>query len=159
MYRFASLLVLASVGCSVDAQAETPTSDSVGHCAAAETSLFHCEVSKSKHISLCQTADKSGIQYRFGAVGTVELSFPKDASTATSVFTYEEKALARSFERDVRFTNKAFSYTVFEVTGGAGDAGAGVSITENDKLLATVPCLNETWTEDFDTIKAVLSAK
>ena len=156
MYRLASLVVLASVGCSVDAQAETPT---VGHCAAAETSLFHCEVSKSKHISLCQTADKSGIQYRFGAIGTVELAFPEDASTAASVFSYEEKALARASQRDVTFTNKTVTYTVFEVTGGAGDAGAGVSITENDKLLATVSCLNETWTEDFDTIEQAVAAK
>lgn len=51
------------------------------HCSPDETTLFSCELSKGKLVSLCASHDlspKAGyLQYRFGKPGNVELALPK----------------------------------------------------------------------------------
>lgn len=48
-----------------------------GHCKPDETTYFSCEVKgRGKTVSVCGGTD--GLQYRFGALGAIELEFPRD---------------------------------------------------------------------------------
>ncbi len=131
----------------------------VGHCADGERSMFHCEVANSKHISLCKGGDMKGIQYRFGPLGKPELVFPENPKKGRSAFTYAERNLARASERSISFTNNGVTYDLFEVTGGSDDSGAGVYVTEGEKVLTTFSCQGQTWTEDFDGLQKALTPK
>jgi len=89
-------------------------------CEGGEQVLFSCPVAKTtKIVSVCGskvlTATSGYLQYRFGRVGAVEMTFP-----ATKVHTQAQFGWNTNYHRDVTdswlsFTNAKYAYGVFSI--------------------------------------------
>jgi hypothetical protein len=102
-------------------------------CAAAEHAYFSCSTAKGKMIALCGSAPGAAtpwLQYRFGKVGAVELTFPTKKEGSLGAFLWERHVHVNSMSYTVRFTNSGFTYEVFDqnTMGSATDHGAGVLV-------------------------------
>ena len=118
-----------------------PERQADNHCFAHEPVVFHC-VAGEKWISLCGSPPAPNLNwayYRFGAPGSVELSFPAD-DASLDPFTYAQRYLIDGTEvESVSFQNGGYGYEIWSQAGPSGE-GAGVTVTKGDETLATVSC-------------------
>lgn len=94
------------------------------HCSEAETTAFSCPIGK-KVLSLCWAGEARAtpLTYRFGKLGKVELSWPREPEPVETAFAWEHSLLPAPPGGNVRprleysalsFTNGGVTYTVFE---------------------------------------------
>lgn len=107
------------------------------------TELFSCQTASGKPIRICGTQNESdvgkwtAIHYRFGPEnGPPELLFPADPGNAPPSLFYAEEKRGRDSVGAVRFTNGAYTYTVY-----FGDADAGVDVKDaKGGKVASIAC-------------------
>ena len=114
-----------------------------GHCSA-ETAFFSCPVDGGKTVSLCGSSDGSVLQYRFGPIGSPELSFPSDSSP--TVFRYEHQNYVRGYRTAVSFDVDGYTYSVEEQLEGGSMTGPpptnfeGVIVHQEGKEVLRLAC-------------------
>ena len=122
-----------------------------------EKTVFQCATAKGQWISVCadaQSAMPSFVQYRFGKPEKVELAKPDVDAGNLARWSFSERALARGMSRSYRFTTDGYGYEVF-VTEAGMDTAAGVVVSKGEKVLATLTCADQTWSEDFAAVSAI----
>lgn len=84
MYKLVFTLSLL-LGCSESVQADT----SVSHCKSPENTLFTCNLSNNKVMSLCSTKNSPSeagyVQFRYGALGRIEAQIPRSKGGVPSL--------------------------------------------------------------------------
>lgn len=124
--RLATTLVGAAIAAlATHAQADGATAKAT-LCKAAETVLFECAVPRGKLVALC--AEPPGrVQYRFGAIGHIELAYPADPSEGPEKLLFAHYFRAGVDRVTVRFVHEGVEYRVFDFEEG-NRRSAGVSV-------------------------------
>ncbi|QKH35088.1 hypothetical protein FOC84_09100 [Achromobacter pestifer] len=145
-FRYAGagkLNMVALLLCMIPAAAEATTST---HCLPAEQVIFSCSVGK-KVVSICASdalGPASGTaQYRFGALGKIELKIPAQPQHPT---TFSRLGVMRGpawVDTHIRVANGEYAYTVYEGEG-KGWQRAGVLVSKQDGTLANLSCVAPT---------------
>ncbi|WP_153228318.1 hypothetical protein [Achromobacter xylosoxidans] len=121
------------------AQAATST-----HCLPEEQVIFSCSVGK-KVVSIC-ASDTLGrasgtAQYRFGALGKVELKIPAEPQHPT---VFSRLGVMRGpawADTHIRVVNGEYVYTVYEGEG-KGWQRSGVLVSKHERTLANLSCVS-----------------
>jgi len=109
-----------------------------------EQVIFSCSVGK-KVVSMC-VSDSLGpasgtAQYRFGALGKIELKIPAQPQHPT---TFSRLGVMRGpawADTHIRVANGEYAYTVYEGEG-KGWQRSGVLVTKKDQTLANLSCVS-----------------
>lgn len=133
--------IVALLLCAMPALAQAATST---HCKAEEQVIFSCNVGK-KVVSIC-ASDTLGpaagtAQYRFGALGKIELKIPAQPQHPT---TFSRLGVMRGpawVDTHIRVANGEYAYTVYEGEG-RGWQRSGVLVTKYDQTLANLSCVS-----------------
>ena len=147
----------ALAGCALSAFMATPA-QAQSLCAAAEKSLFSCEIGK-KVLSVCASKDldenKGTLQYRFGTPDKLDLAYPEKADhpkkhfTGNRLYSSAENALIL----ELAFKRGSTKYTVFtEEIRGKKSAGVTVNVNGKDTELK---CKSIKGTEAFSDISSL----
>jgi len=114
------------------------------HCMPEEQVIFSCSVGK-KVVSICASdtlGPASGrAQYRFGALGKIELMIPAQPQYPT---TFSRLGVMRGpawVDTHIRVVNGEYAYTVYEGEG-KGWQRSGVLVTKKDQTLANLSCVS-----------------
>lgn len=133
--------IVALLLCAMPALTQAATST---HCMPEEQVIFSCSVGK-KIVSICASdtvGPASGTaQYRFGALGKIELKIPPQPQHPTmfsSVGVMRGPAWA---DIHIRVANGEYAYTVYEGEG-RGWQRSGVLVTKKDQALANLSCVS-----------------
>jgi hypothetical protein len=114
------------------------------HCDPNEATVFTCTVGR-KTVSLCASADRSfssgTLQYRFGRIGQVELSYPEKPVAPHEAFTGGLALQGGGGYSYVRFIRSGISYTVYRFIG-SGHEEDGLVVKRGEKELLAVTCPN-----------------
>lgn len=103
---------------------------------------------KKKHIAVCidAAAKPTFAQYRFGPLDVIatspELAVPKDKSGGFAPFSFLRKDMPSGTSATLSFKNGDVGYEVY-TQDGSKDAGGGVNVTQNGKLLASIACTGD----------------
>lgn|GEM_PF-2202960 len=133
--------IVAVLLCAMPAAAQAATST---HCMPEEQVIFSCSVGK-KVVSMC-VSDSLGpasgtAQYRFGALGKIELKIPAQPQHPT---TFSRLGVMRGpawADTHIRVANGEYAYTVYEGEG-KGWQRSGVLVTKKDQTLANLSCVS-----------------
>jgi uncharacterized protein YbbK (DUF523 family) len=121
------------------AQAATST-----HCKPEEQVIFSCNVGK-KVVSICASdtlGPASGTaQYRFGALGKIELKIPAQPQHPTAFSRLGVMRGPAWSDTHIRVVNGEYAYTVYEGEG-KGWQRSGVLVTKKDQTLANLSCVS-----------------
>lgn len=117
-------------------------------CNSKEHVYFSCTVKGSgKLISLCgnslEDEDRFWLQYRFGAIGKIELAYPQRKKLfRESGFKIRRSRRAFGYDGEVNFTNGGWSYTVFflPLPGDSEQSGIRVARDRDDLSTAPIEC-------------------
>jgi hypothetical protein len=146
--RFAALLIVA----------QPSVSNAAPRCTEPEQLLFSCVVQKSgKHIELCDTG--ATIRYQFGkpkAVPDIVLSVPRKQAT-----TSQWKGIGRYISYAVDIPNGNTVYSVFFSVDRLTDSHAieaGVNVRVDEKLLATVKCVENSIVNNLEGVNLAETA-
>jgi hypothetical protein len=116
-----TLFIYLFIGAVVGIQAETDS-----HCIKTESVIFSCQIKDSDKIfSLCASkdiSDTSGyIQYRFGRLNKVELTFPNDRLHSQKRFLYRHYFRSQVDRVEIAFVNHGEKYTIYSYYEGDGE--------------------------------------
>ena len=118
----------------------------LGHCAADEVAFANCAV-KEKTLSVCGEAGSSPswIQYRFGPLGTPELTYPAVKEGSRDKVIYEEGSAMHSSWDSFDFANDGYAFKVlfsepFHGGSMAPEPFQGVIVSKDGKELAKLAC-------------------
>lgn len=128
---------VAASGQSVDKQAAAGQ-PVPGLCAAHETSYFACRSARARWIGLCGTPGKA-LQYRFGAVGAVELQFPETPAQGFDQMLFAHYGRYQTDRVEVRFENQGSEYVIFDHREH-GRRVAGVRVTAAGAKETEIAC-------------------
>jgi len=113
---------------------------SESHCATGETVAFSCSVG-SKTVSVCVTGDgTNNVQYRFGALGSREISYPESRAGGNQHVRSGYVLFAAGDARYIRFTNRAYEYVVYE-GAGRGWAQEGLAVLKDGNVISSKQCV------------------
>ncbi|WP_243369402.1 hypothetical protein [Microvirga solisilvae] len=130
----------AAFGLMMITSAQAQRTPEATHCRSDEVTVFTCPVGK-KTVSLCASPDRSfssgSLQYRFGRIGAVELSYPEKPLPPREAFTGGLFG-GHSY---VRFTNAGATYTVYRYSW-VGSQADGLAVSRGGKKLFDVECPN-----------------
>lgn len=140
MKTLATFLVILLIPCVCIAESKS-------HCKGNEFTYFSCTIKGSqKVVSLCGNAPSKSfneaanegrwLQYRFGKLEKIELSFPKDISTSMSEFVGEPHHSLNSAYDYLWFKNKEVNYSIGCTSS---DIAGKCSVTVNSKELICGP--------------------
>jgi hypothetical protein len=93
-------------------------------CDPAEAIVFSCEISPSrKTLSLCASKDlerdRGHLAYRFGALGHIELEFPRRGTPSSAKqFRYAHYFRSQVDRTEISFRTGGYSYTLFSYVDG-----------------------------------------
>jgi len=160
VYLFFSLFLLLSC----NSYAALPTADEVSrklenlakggsHCRTEERIIFTCSIDR-KTVSVCSSnnlKDNAGyVQYRYGILGKVELTLPKEGNTTSSTIGYKHDMGASYYAYYLRFTNENYKYYVYAGSRRGDDdpkTGAstrietsGMVVMKGDKVIQAHKC-------------------
>jgi hypothetical protein len=115
-----TLFIYLLIGAVVGIHAETDS-----HCTKTESVIFSCQIKDSdKTLSLCASkdiSDTSGyIQYRFGKLNKVELTFPNDRLHSQKRFLYTHYFRSQVDRVEIAFVNRGHKYTIYSYYEGDG---------------------------------------
>lgn len=106
-------------------------------CKANEETIFSCQTAKKKIISLCEFRTRSSnfIEYRYGTLANVELSYRADAKSKNKFYqgTFHGGKISTNL---IWFNNGPFTYSIFSPDWGQD----GVAVINNDKLISSQKC-------------------
>lgn len=88
-------------------------------CQKDEVTFFSCEIKGSAKVaSLCGSpqldAHRGYVQYRFGRVGKIELTFPQERQNSQQSFFYAHYFRAQVDRTEVTFQNGSYQYAVYD---------------------------------------------
>lgn len=133
--------IVALLLCAMPAFTQAATST---HCMPEEQVIFSCSVGK-KVVSICASDTLSSTsgraQYRFGALGKIELKIPAQPQHPT---TFSRLGVMRGpawEDTHIRVANGEYAYTVYEGEG-KGWQRSGVLVTKKDQTLANLSCVS-----------------
>ena len=140
--RCAFVLLVACAG-SVAASGQPVEKQAAGQtvpglCAAHETSYFACRSARARWIGLCGTPGKA-LQYRFGAVGAVELQFPETPAQGFDQMLFAHYGRYQTDRVEVRFENQGSEYVIFDHREH-GRRVAGVRVTAAGAKETEIAC-------------------
>lgn len=119
----------------------TPTELDEHHCSRDETVAFSCRAGK-KLVSVCLSSDfangTGSLQYRFGPLGGPEMTLP-DVATSRQGVTAGTIAYSGGGADYIRFAHGDTRYIVYS-GAGRGWVKEGVAVEQKGKLLANLPC-------------------
>jgi hypothetical protein len=112
--------------------------------------LFQCAVGE-KQIAICATGAPSQgqVQYRYGALGNLELAYPADPRAGTSALRWAMTGYSGGGETQISFENAGVKYVVYSrmsrTAFGADGRHAphdqlGVAVLKGGKVIATRRC-------------------
>lgn len=115
--------IVLVVGLWLPAIADSTAELTPSHCSDKEQVIFSCTVKKSiKVLSVCASKQLDipdrYVQYRYGALGVVELEFPVQRTQSLEQFKVSHYFRARVDRRELTFANKGVQYTVFSYFEG-----------------------------------------
>lgn len=143
-------------GCSISPEIKsTPASAGTSGpvpllCDTREQAVFQCEVKSGKNLALCAARNTdggiTGLQYRFGREGKVELAYPTAMASSLDKFTINHYVRYRTDYVRVAFASGPFNYSIArnadEDDEGTPRVGAGVTVTKKagDGKEASLAC-------------------
>lgn len=114
------------------------------HCLPEEQVIFSCSVGK-KVVSICASSTlgptSGAAQYRFGALGRIELNIPAQPQHPT---TFSRVGVMRGpawADTHIRVVNGEYAYTVYEGEG-KGWQRSGVLVSKQERTLANLSCVS-----------------
>jgi hypothetical protein len=107
-------------------------------CKKNETTLFSCSLTNSKVASICTSESRTSeyVEYRYGSVAKIELSYNASPKNKKNIFNRAEITYANNSEDTIWFHNEAFTYSIFMPTRGT----PGVEVTRNKEVVARHEC-------------------
>lgn len=121
----------------------TPLFAAGSHCSTAEETVFSCNLG-SKVVSVCAskplTAQNGYLQYRFGALGKPELTFPKTNVAPKSVVRSKTLMFAGGGGAYLRFSNGSVAYIVYTAISQSWGTKDGVAVAQKGKTVAHFDC-------------------
>lgn len=123
---FAAVAALLIGAFASSVQAETL----VGLCLADEKVFLACKTTNERWLSLCGSG-ATGVQYRFGRQGKVELQYPEEASDGPQQLRFAHYARYQRDRVEIRFDRQDVSYAVFDDVEGSVHS-TGVEVTGSD---------------------------
>ena len=108
-----------------------------GHCAVSEKVVFSCAVGK-KIVSVCSSS--AGIQYRYGAIGALELKYPAVKPTLYDGVLYQGNlAFSAGGAEYARFINNDYEYIVYSGQGQGWEQD-GLMVVKAGKVISRKAC-------------------
>lgn len=121
----------------------TPLFAANSHCTATEETVYSCNLGR-KVVSVCAskplTAQSGYLQYRFGALGKPELTFPKTNVAPKTVVQSKSLMFSGGGGAYLRFTNGATSYVVYTAIGKGWGEKDGIAVQQKGKTTAHLEC-------------------
>ena len=107
-------------------------------CDSSDQAVFQCEVKSGKTLALCAARDAAGditgLQYRFGREGKIELAYPSGMASSLQKFTINHYVRYRADYVRVAFASGPYNYSIVrnadEDDEGRPRIGAGVTVTK-----------------------------
>lgn len=113
------------------------------HCTSAEETVFSCNLGH-KVVSVCAskplTPESGYVQYRFGAIGKPELTFPKPSVLPKNVIQARTLMFSGGGGAYLRFNSGATSYLVYSAIGKGWGTKDGIAVERNGKTVAHIDC-------------------
>lgn len=107
---FSALAVVSLIGAPA-AQSARPAPNL---CGAGETPLFQCVTTGGKQVAVCAAKGGSpAVQYRFGAPGRLELTYPAAGSRGVGTMRWASTAYSGGGEMQIQFDNGGVTYVVY----------------------------------------------
>lgn len=98
----------------------------------------------TKAVSVCGspdlTADSGFLQYRFGRLAALELSYPPAGTDWRKVTHGGTLMFSGGGGAFLAFTNAPFRYVVYSATGRGWGSKAGVVVEKNGRKIASLAC-------------------
>ena len=118
------------------------------HCASTETVIFSCQVNGGKHVSVCASApldaSRGYLQYRFGALGRIELEHPGSTRFTQKQFRFGVITAPTAEVEELTFTRGDYLYAVYRriTNEGPPENGGGVSVSRAStmEVVAQMEC-------------------
>ncbi len=114
------------------------------HCAPNEQIIFTCSMQRGgKHLSVCASPQLSWLQYRFGALGKVELAYPAQKAGSVNAFQYWRYTRPRVTYLGLSFQRRGARYEVydeFSTEEGSRFMAQGVRVFMPSGKEADLPC-------------------
>ena len=126
-----------------------PDEQPVSHCRSDETAVFSCRLDDSeKVVSICASDDlaRDGgyLQYRFGRIGAVELTFPEDRQNTQEHFRWQTIGYSGGWDTRVQFSNGGYTYQLydqaFKVSISEKSLHGGIIIRDGEAVIAHLHC-------------------
>lgn len=122
---------------------------STSHCRADENAIFSCMMDNSdKVVSICASTDLSRhqgyLQYRFGRLGAVELTFPEDRQNTQDQFMWQTIGYSGGWDTRIQFANGGYAYQLydqaFKVSISEKSLHGGIIIRDGEAVIAHLHC-------------------
>ena len=119
------------------------------HCAPDETVVFSCGLEASdKVVSICAsnplTRAQGYLQYRFGRIGDIELTFPEDRQFTQEQFLWQTIGYSGGWDTRIRFSNGGYRYQLydqaFKVSMSEKALHGGIIILKDEATVAHLKC-------------------
>lgn len=114
------------------------------HCGPGEATVFTCPIG-GKIVSLCASSERSfsagTLQYRFGRIGNVELTYPEKPIPPLEAFTGGLALYGSGGSSYVRFTRAGVAYTLYRYSG-IGHQEDGLVVSRGERKLLASKCPN-----------------
>jgi hypothetical protein len=124
---------------------ETRQSKIVSLCTQDEKTIWSCETTGRKIVSICGSRElnkeRGYLQYRFGRPGRVELEYPRQRQNTQTAFSYFRYTRPLVTYLGLRFQTGGYDYEVYDNSNeeaGAGGSEAGVTVTPTGNTARTV---------------------
>jgi hypothetical protein len=113
-----AVYVLKNQTASAQTKKKTTVVKSRSLCQASEQTIWNCTTVKNKIASICASKDlaedKGYVQYRFGALGEIELEFPKERKDSAQKFKYSRYTRPLVTMLTLKFENNGVVYEIHD---------------------------------------------
>ena len=119
------------------------------HCAADETTVFSCRLDDSeKVVSMCASdplsREQGYLQYRFGRIGDIELTYPADRHNTQEQFMWQTIGYSGGWDTRIAFDNGGYRYQLydqaFKVSISEKALHGGIIILKDEATVAHLHC-------------------
>ena len=119
------------------------------HCEPDETVVFSCGLEASgKVVSICASTplarDQGYLQYRFGRIGDIELTFAEDRQNTQEQFLWQTVGYSGGWDTRIQFSNGGYRYQLydqaFKVSMSEKALHGGIIILKDEATVAHLKC-------------------
>ena len=109
-------------------------------CKASETPIFSCKLKNTKTVSVCASSHstRSYVDYRFGKISKVELTYSANDQIPDHKFHRGEVVYANNSDDILWFTSGKYRYSIYSPTRG----GPGLSVSLHGDVVSRIECSN-----------------